>query len=296
MRRLRLVVAAAGLTVVGAVAVATPSSAAGGVKVGCSVTDLQTAITNANTAGSGTIELASNCFYTVITPSTSTEAFPPITGNITIVGGRTTILKRSLSAAAFRIFTVNPAGILHLSRVTLENGSSSGEGGAVRVEATGTLVAKHVVMQDNLARDGGAVEVDASGVATIVSSELDANETTSDGGGGVLNSGTLSLRRTVVEFNSAPDDGGGINTQFGAVTKLVRSIVRHNFAGHFGGGIQNLGGTTQLKDSSVKQNTAGISGGGVEAAAGSVTLRRSKVVRNEPDNCDPPGSVRHCRH
>ncbi len=261
------------------------------------MTALQTAITNANTAGSGTIELASNCVYSVLSPSTVTEAFPPITGHVAVIGRKGTVLRRSLAASsAFRILAVNAGGVLHLSHLTVENGSTTGPGGGIRVLAMGQLVGKQLVIADNQAANGGGLDVDAMGVATLRSSHLNANESNAVGGGAVISFGTLVLRHTVVESNSGPINGGGINTQPSGRTTLVRSNVRYNRSGGPGGGIANLG-TLKVVDSSITRNT-GTNGGGIASgSATSVTLRGSRVVHNSPNNCyAPTGTIRRCHH
>jgi hypothetical protein len=54
-----------------------------------------------------------------------------------------------------------------------------------------------------------------------------------------------------------------------------------------------FGGTLTLNNSRVADNTAGH-GGGIFNFHGTVTLSNSKVTKNNPDNCEPPGTIGGC--
>src|SRR5262245_34145281 len=118
MRLLRLRTGGVVVGLLAAIAlVALPSAASSAssatIKVPCDIAALQTAITNGNTAGSAKLKLAPGCVYTVSTPA-GTAGFPLITGDIVISGANGTILRRSPSAAAFRVFEIDSAGSLAL--------------------------------------------------------------------------------------------------------------------------------------------------------------------------------------
>ncbi len=259
--------------------------------VACDATALQTAIMDANTAGSAQIKLAPSCIYSVLTPATATEAFPVITGSISIVGGKNTILTRDPAAASdFRLFSVDPGATLSLRKLTLENGRIAGLGGAISV--AGTLTAKNVTLTNNVAGNGGGVAVLADATATIASSALFLNATTGVGGGALINSGTLTVRQTTFSTNVAPVNGGAINTQSGGTTTLVKCTLRYNRSGALGGAVSNLG-TTTITSSTIRFNT-GSAGGAVATANASVSLTKSTIADNLPDNCSPLNTIAGC--
>jgi hypothetical protein len=98
---------------------------------------------------------------------------------------------------------------------------------------------------------------------------------------------------------SAQGPPGSVST---ALT-LNNSKVNNNTAGGDGGGIANdiplpgpmplLGGQLTLNHSQVTGNTASH-GGGIFNNGGTVTLSATSVIGNNPDNCEPPGSIPGC--
>jgi hypothetical protein len=172
-----------------------------------------------------------------------------------------------------------------------------------------------------MAGAGGIVN---GGTATIKSSTVDGNSAPGAAGGGILNHAVMTIIGSQVNGNSAPansaggGNGGGIaNLNFGLIPMLgaanggfltiIASQIRGNSASGKGGGIVeasvNTDGTSltapgnqlTLKFSLVTGNRAAL-GGGIYAVRGSpVSLRFTLVIRNFPDNCFPPRSVRGCR-
>ncbi len=276
------------LTLLGVV----PASAAT-VKVPCSASALQMAITNANASG-GKIKLASNCIYSVRSPSTASEAFPVIVQNIEIVGGKATALRRDPAAGSnFRVFQVGAAGLLTLKTLTVEEGQSSANGGGVLV-AAGKLVAEHVTFRDNGAANGGAVSVSSGATAVISRSRFLGNSTSGVGGGALIDVGNVTINRSVFRYNTAPINGGAINMQPGGVASVNKSVLRHNTSGGAGGGMSNLGSIT-LKRSSIEHNTGGAPGGGIASGNTLVVLHKTIVRHNTPDNCSPH-TIPHCKN
>src|SRR4051812_11570931 len=97
------------------------------VRADCDPTASRAAITDANTAGKGKIKLASHCTYLIPTPATATDGLPAITGDVGITGGKYTTIARDVSAADFRLFTVdNPDATLTLKHLTITLGKTPG--------------------------------------------------------------------------------------------------------------------------------------------------------------------------
>jgi hypothetical protein len=276
-----------------AIASAAPSMAAGPrvVKVPCSSAALAAAITAANALPGSVLRLAPGCTYSIATPATAATALPAITGNVTLVGGPRTSIRRDPAAATqFRILDVTAGATLRVAGLAILNGRTAALGGGI--QNAGTLVLRQATLAGNAAGNGGGVANIAGATATISRSLLNANITTSIGGGGILNSGTLTVLGTVFSANTAPINGGGVNTQPGGISRLIQTTVAHNGSGGLGGGISNLGTTTL--DRTLVQLNRGSAGGGIAIGSNDVTLRRSVVRNNTPGNCSPPNTIPGC--
>jgi hypothetical protein len=283
------VAALAGAAVVAAPAAAQARSAAT-VQIPCRTSALVSAINNANGSSGTIIVLPGNCNYDITTAATATDGLPVITGNVTLAGGHNTVIRRR-TATTFRIFEVASGGTLGLSSVSVEDGRTSGLGGAIL--NAGTVVLNHASLSDNTAANGGGIANNAGATARVSNSDIVENTTTSVGGGAIINFASLTVNGSILSGNTAPINGGGINTQPGGTTRLNETTVSHNTSGSLGGGLSNLG-TTSLDGSTVTQNK-GSSGGGIATGNTNVTLRGGTVVRNNtPDNCSPINTIPGC--
>ena len=262
--------------------------------VPCDVSALQTAVTNANVSG-GTVRLASHCIYSVETAGGPGIAFQPIVAAVTIIGGRATVIRRDPTATtSFRIFGVNPGGVLTLSNLTLQNGLTTGDGGGVQVFG-GRLSTRHVTFSSNGARNGGGLEIESGAEAVIDRSTFVGNSTSSVGGGAIMVRGTLRLARSSMLYNTAALEGGAINVQPGGVAQVATTRFEWNRAIAHGGAVENLGRAT-FKRSKIVFNVAGAGGGGIQSVgATALSLRRTVVRRNTPDNCVGPPATKHCK-
>lgn len=263
---------------------------AAAVKVPCDAAALASAIADANTAGVAKIKLPSKCIVAVTTPATADEAFPIVTGDVTIVGKKGTVLARDPSVADFRLFTVASGGTLRLKKVALKQGTTAGLGGAVLVN--GTLTAERVTFSDNTAGNGGAISVTADGTASVNRSAFVLNGTTGVGGGGVLNSGALTVTRSSFVNNSGPINGGAINTQGSGTTTVVKCTIGHNRSGGLGGALSNLG--TLVVERSTLFSNVGTAGGAIATGNENVTLDHVRIEDNVPDNCSPLNTIDGC--
>jgi hypothetical protein len=132
----RLAAGVAAVAVGGAALIALPPTAlaqsAGTVVVPCDTGTLVSAIIAANTAiGATTLQLSSNCTYTIFIPATPTDGLPKITGDVTLAGGQHTVIRRDSLAKPFRLLEVAHTGDLTVSKVSLTNGSLLSNGGAI---------------------------------------------------------------------------------------------------------------------------------------------------------------------
>jgi hypothetical protein len=271
----------AAATLLGGLLAATPAQAAAAGSVPCSPTALIAAITAANTAGGGTINLAPGCPYQLTSADNGENGLPVITTRIGVNGNGATIAGNQTS---FRIFEVDgPGGNLSLQNLTITGGSADNGGGIANVGGTVTL--NHTQVTGNTATQagGGIASVsDPAGVAKLTlnnSTVTGNNQTDPDnlGGGGIVNIlGTVTLNSSQVNRNSAQGFvGGGIASgdylNFSDTTSFLtlnNSQVNGNTAPNGnGGGIQNLLGTATLNSSQVDGNTS-LNGGGIASGPG----------------------------
>lgn len=261
------------------------------VTVPCGTAALAAAITAANAQGGTVLRLARHCTYDITTPATAATGLPAITGDVTLVGGSATTIRRAPGEdALFRILEVSAGARLRIAGISILGGNTAGMGGGIL--NAGTLVLRQVTLSGHRAANGGAVANSAGARATISRTLLTANATTSVGGGGVINLGVLTVIESVIQSNTAPINGGGVNTQPAGTTQLIQSTVARNTSGSLGGGISNLG-NTMLHRTLVERNVAS-GGGGIATANSNVLHSRSTVGNNQPDNCSPLNTITGC--
>ncbi|HZO62033.1 MAG TPA: hypothetical protein VFB35_03545 [Gaiellaceae bacterium] len=278
---LAIVLAAAALLLVGSSAARSGGS---GVNVACDSTELTTAFTAANTAGTGALKLAANCVYTL------SAALPTVTGDIAVVGAKYTTIMRDPATADLRFFDVAAAASLRVESLTLLNGASTGLGGAI--QTAGNLTVQKVDFARNSASNGGAISVSAGGSATVSNSTFTANTTTGVGGGALINFGTLVLKNSDLTANTAPINGGALNTQPSGTTTVSGGRVTLNTSGSLGGAVANLG-TTSLQGVRIESNQ-GSAGGAIATANANVSIAGGTMGGNIPDNCSPQNTIPKC--
>lgn len=256
------------------VATATPASAQ--TVVPCNETALSSAITNANTAGSGTLVLARGCTYSLVT------ALPSIQATITIVG-RNTAITRDATAGAFGILSVALGGNLTLTNTTITGGKAPDFGGGIanrgRLTVTGSSI------HDNEANFSGGIGGGSGTVTRIVNTSVFDN-TANVNGGGLANDGDMTIINSRITDNTATGGVGGGLANDGTL-RIVSSDVNENHApGNRAGGIANVGGgTTNITSSNVNNNTSALAPGGILNSGGTVSLVASRVRGNAPTNC-----------
>jgi len=197
---------------------AAPAQAASGASVPCSSAALIAAITAANTAGGGTINLASGCHYQLTSAVSGEDGLPPIGTAIGVNGNGATIDGTN----SVRVLEVDSPGNLSLQNVTITGGSADIGGGIANLGGTVTL--NHSQVTGNTATQAGggiaSATFDPSSVAklTLNNSAVTGNSQTESpaagglGGGGIVNVlGTVTLNSSQVNGNSAQGFvGGGI--------------------------------------------------------------------------------------
>jgi len=154
-----------------------------------------------------------------------------ITDDVSIHGstvGPTVIIGRPFN----RVFDIIGPGIVHLTRLTIRDGSLRG------------------------GEDGGGIHNDAA--LTLSSVTLSNNETTLGNGGGIanFNGGTVAMSDCTVSGNRAPArSGGGIANFAGSTVELINVTIANNSA-QSGGGLHSLG-TSRARNSLFAGNATG---------------------------------------
>jgi hypothetical protein len=268
---------------------------------------LNTAITNANTAGTGAIRLASFCDYSLTAPFSpaGTGRGPDgflISGKIGIFGGRSTKISRAASASHFRVLEVAPGAALTLQNVFISGGDAETSpqpgvdtGGGI-LSSRGNVLLHHVTVTGNTADSGGGISND-SGRFIVLETLISGNATRGGGGGGIYNDGSLSVKLSRITGNHANTNGGGVFNEFGRIEAFRATIDRNNANINGGGLYNNSTGRAVLQRVLIEANRATKDGGGIFNAGipARVSLIASLVRRNAPNDCAPPGSVTRCR-
>ena len=133
------------------------------------------------------------------------------------------------AAGQSRVFLIDSGITATITGVTIEGGSTTGNGGGVY----------------------------NAGSLTLTDCTITGN-TASGGGGGVWNQGTAVLVDSTIAGNLAGGGGGGLRGE-GATTTLTACTVTDNSADAHGGGLFDSGSTTTLTDTIVAGNFASSS-------------------------------------
>ncbi|MGI5449817.1 right-handed parallel beta-helix repeat-containing protein [Streptomyces sp. CA-243310] len=254
-----------------------------GTPVPCSVPALVSAIDTANAAtGEVPLRLAPHCVYTLNSANTGETGLPVVTGRVRIEGRGAVISRGPAASGLFRLFEVANGGRLTLSGLTLNGGSTSGNGGGIAVRAGGELRASDVTVRQNRSdSNGGGIEVESGATATLKDSRV-RNNVARLQAGGINANGTVSLlRSSVAENESTASYGGGINIDAPNARLTVRkSSVSHNRAALGSGGFDLDNGIVEIRDSEVTGNEAATSAGGIYHEAQSLIIDSSRITRN----------------
>ncbi|WBB68201.1 hypothetical protein [Micromonospora sp. WMMD812] len=285
------------------------------VSVPCDAAKLVAALVQVNAEGGGSLRLASRCTYTLSQafhqadeydggirdareaadaaetpgdaeapprkPEDDKAGLPVIYHPITIDGAGATIA-RDAQAEAFRFFTVRDGGELFLRNVTLHNGRSAIEGGAVHVVHGATAVIEHttVTQSTSLSKEGGGGGIFNDGNMLVSDSTFVGNSAAGAAGkgGGLLNGGVLTLRRSQFHHNSANAYGGGLGNYRGAADVETTTFAQNSAAQ--GGGLASFSARTKVFDTKVLGNAAQV-GGGLANSDAVLVLRKMTIRDNK---------------
>ncbi len=136
-----------------------------------------------------------------------------------------------------RVFHVLHNVYFDLSRVSLTNGLTGNEGGAVAIELGWGSLDEVEITNSRAARGGGVAVIAGGGRVDLDKVSIHGN-TASVEGGGVFNRNEMYLLNTTVADNSSTGYGGGV-ANYGSLQTLNATIGR-NTAGNLGGGLANF--------------------------------------------------------
>ena len=212
-------------------------------------------------------------FHTVNLPAntyTLTNGVLLVTWNLNLVGAgaRGTIVERSTSAGADRVFDLDSADS-NFSGITVRNGIADATnnffGGNIRATSSDVVIANSLVTNGSGSSGGGISNV--FGQLTVRNSTVAGNRADTGGGdagaiqnfGNVDNIATLIVENSTLSDNSARLAGGiisGGNVQNSVTVK--NSTIASNASGDRGGGGGLLigTGTAAVENSIIAQNTS----------------------------------------
>jgi predicted outer membrane repeat protein len=176
-------------------------------------------------------------------------------------------------------------------------GNRAGDGGALYLDPDGEDYLSHDVLEGNSASGNGGAVYSQFGL-DVDNSKFADNHAGDQGGG--LYIGLIELEDTVAATDftgNSSTDGGAIGNVGESGLDLTDVTISGNHASAYGGGIYNEAEFDAVS-TQITRNSAVSGGGGVYNTDDSVgftpTLTNSSVVDNQPDNCEPIGSVPGC--
>ncbi|MEO7910466.1 MAG: tandem-95 repeat protein [Roseiflexaceae bacterium] len=204
-----------------------------------------------------------------------------IGGNLTIRGVDASTTSITNIVALDRVMHILPNTTVTLSGVSINNGHSSQNGGAVFNK--GTLILHSVVIQNSSADGNGGGLFNDAGTVTIHDGTINNNQ--SQHGGGIYNNnGTVTLDTCIVNNDqaSAAGHGGGIYNSNNATLIIENCWIHDNTAnGQHGGGIYNLG-TASINNSFIHNSHASENGGNIysgDNGLSSLTISNTTISR-----------------
>ncbi|NEQ45455.1 MAG: filamentous hemagglutinin N-terminal domain-containing protein [Leptolyngbya sp. SIOISBB] len=152
-------------------------------------------------------------------------------------------------AGTHRVLNNTSGNMLTLADLTVQNGSTTGNGGGFS----------------------------SNGAVTLNNATVSGNSA-GDRGGGIYTPGAVTLNHATVSGNSSNDRGGGIYGRNGLIT-MTNSTVSGNSSNQYGGGIASRNAIT-VTNSTVSGNSSRRNGGGLYSRSGNITVTNSTVSGN----------------
>ena len=190
-----------------------------------------------------------------------------------------TILDGGGGGTAVRIVGTAGAGVV-LQGLTIRNGATAIEGGAVRCEQSVVKLIASVVSGSRGDRGGGGLYATAC-TLTVSKTRFQGNQGGPRGGGALLVKSAGEVADSVFVSNQATQ-GGGIGLVEGSVA-LRRNQLGSNKAGLNGGAVYS-DSNSLIESNVITSNDAGWTGGGLYISMHAPVIRRNDVRRNHSVN------------
>lgn len=178
-----------------------------------------------------------------------------------------------------RIFNVAGSVQPVFDNLTLQNGQSSGPGGAIFVGESAQIEVSRVHFVENQATRGGAVYA-SGGIGSLVNiyqSVFMSNTASLEGGALYIADGTAFVRQNQFRANSVnaiaelgSGDGGALFAGDGSLF-IENNLFVANSSANNGGGLNIVTGNVQLTNNTIVANTASGDGGGFYGNTATVT-------------------------
>lgn len=235
---------------------------------------LRAAVEEANASGSNTVRIFVPAAMTIALGSTI-----PITNSMEIDGGDV-VSSIVNGGGTVQLFSISGASSVAMSGLTLQNGSISGNGGAIHVSNSSLTISGVAFVGNTATSNGGAIHSLSTAQVWVSGSYFGANSAAkgaaiyNDGalsvvdsifgdqgqpntaayGGALYASNSASIDGSRFSYNSASTDGGAIYSDF--PLQVVGTAFDHNSATTNGGAIYVSDYQTQLRGSTLSANTA----------------------------------------
>lgn len=178
-----------------------------------------------------------------------------------------------------RIFNIAEDASLTLNAVNLQNGYSSGDGGAIYTK--GELILNNCNISLSHAAYGGGI-FSFHGSVSIYGGSVVSCTSTAFGGGIYSYIGILNLENTLISSNTTAGSGGGIDAN-GSITTISRSVISNNrstSSDYFAGGIFAHGESIIINDSKIIGNSSLNYGGGIYIHDMEAVITNSLIAGN----------------
>jgi hypothetical protein len=228
----------------------------------CDITnDLINPILAANATPTSMIQasLTAGCVYTLSTTWPGpyyAAALPAISGHLVIEGNGATLERSSAAGTpSLRFFTIDYAGSLSLTDVTLRGGSAGIWSGGAILNNHGDLSLSNSLLIDNSAGGGFGGAIRSIGTAHIQQSRITGSS--AKFGGAIVNiEGTLIVQSSTIDHNTTNFGWAALANESSeriATTDLIDSTVVDNL-GTVGAGVSNTS-NLHVSNSTIAGNT-----------------------------------------
>lgn len=176
-----------------------------------------------------------------------------------------------------RLFEVLPGASLTIHSLTLQDGTSDQEGGAITATDS-EVILEDVVITSSNATSGGAISI-TNGRLSVISSTLHGNSASADGGAISARSSIVIVHNSTLSGNSAGQSGGGLYADESSAITMTQATVTLNTAPL--GGALVADGDLRIGNSLLQNNTSSAEldvVGLVESEGGNLVGRRRPAV------------------